>query len=455
METTVEPLEGNRVKLTVTSPAAEVDKAIAGAYTRLGREVRVPGFRKGHTPRPVLENFLGRDRVLGAALEDLVEETYPLAVDAERLRPIDQPDMGTLDGLEEHTEYTYAAEVDVRPEYVLEPFKQLKVSAPAGAATDQEIDAEIEQMRERFSSLEVVEDRGIGDGDFALISFVGLVDGAAYEGNTVDKYLYELGRGVMPKDFDDALIGAKTGDTVQANFTIPETTSNPTFAGKEATFDITVHEVKTKVLPPLDADFAGNAGGFDSMDEVRADIRSKMDESKTFGREREIQRRARRALAEHLEGEGPEAMVIGRRDEMIRDFFNNLQARGISLKEYVTQAGVDPEQIQKDIEEEARARVNQELALEALFRREGMEVTDEDVEAELADMAEASGKTAEDFRHLWEQAGVLAVLQEQVMQRKAMDWLLEHTEVVDEEPETPAEEPKKKSRVRANKKEAE
>lgn len=435
MNTTAEPLEGNLVKLTITVPAAEVDSAITRAYAKVAEEVRVPGFRKGKAPRPVVDRFVGRERVLAQAQEALVEKSYPDAIDAEELRPIDQPDMGELSGLVEGEDYTYVTEVQVRPEFTLSKgADKIEIKVPPKEAVTSDVDAEIEKMRERVASLEPVEDRGVEEGDFVLISFKGLVDGEAYDGNSVDKYLYEMGSGQMPKEFDEALLGARPGDERQSAFKIPDTSSNTEFVGKTATFDITVHEIKAKQLPALDDEFASNAGGHETMDELRAEIKAKLDEGRAFTHARETERQARVELAKLLEGEPPEAMVNVRRDNMIRDFFNNLERQGISMQDYVAGTGVDPERIQKDIEEEARERVRQDLALEALFRLKGMEVTDADLDAEVAEIAISSDKSPEELRREWEAAGIIVALKEEVVHRKATEWLLGNVKIEIETP---------------------
>jgi trigger factor len=457
LKTTVEPLEGNRVKVTVTVPASDVDAAVADVYVQLAKQVRVPGFRKGKAPRPIIDTHVGRERVLADASQAVVERTYEKAIDAEGVRPIDQPDLGELPVVAEGEDYTYVAEVEVRPELGLTgDWQKLKITVPPREASEADVTSQIDQLRDRFASLEPVEDRGVQLGDFVLLSFVSLLDGEPYEGNTVDKYLYETGKAQMPQEFEDALIGAQPGDTVMATFTIPESSSNPEYVGKSATFDITVHEIKAKQLPEVDEEFATNAGGFDSVEQMRVDIKTRLDQQYGLHHLQETERRARIALAEHLDGEEPETMVMQRRDNMVRDFFNNLEQRGISLREYVSSSGVDPEKIQKDIEDEARARVRQELALEALFRAEGLAVTDADLEAEIADLAESAGKSPEELRREWEEAGMLAVLREHATQRKAVEWLLDHAEITEEQPSSAEEEPAakpKKPRKSAKKKE--
>jgi trigger factor len=278
LKTSVEKLQDIRVKLTVELSAEEVDRAIADAYADAAAHVRVPGFRSGRAPREVIDTYVGREAVLAQALEGLVESKYPLALDAERLRPIERPDVGTLDGLTPGQPYSFVAEMDVRPELTLSSSEGIIIFVPPAVASDREVDAQIDYLRDRFASLEPVEDRGVAADDFALISFVGTVDGDPYDGNVVDKFLYEMNRGQMPAEFESAMLGAKPGETVRAEFPVPETSANQDFVGRTAAFDIAVHEIKAKRLPELDDELAGNIGGFDTMAELRADIREKLDE---------------------------------------------------------------------------------------------------------------------------------------------------------------------------------
>ncbi len=201
MDTKSERLEGNQVILTVTIPATDVDAAIDEAYKDLSGKLRIPGFRKGKIPRPVIDTHVGSEAVLAEAQEALVEGSYARAIAAEGLRPIENPDMGELDALVAGEPFTYIADIAVRPEIPLTSLDDLVIPAGPASVSDADIDAQIESSRERFATLEVAE-RGVQQGDFALISFVGTVDGEGYEGNTVDKYLYETGRGLMPEEFD-------------------------------------------------------------------------------------------------------------------------------------------------------------------------------------------------------------------------------------------------------------
>ena len=453
MNTTVEKLEGNRVRLTVSHTAAEVNETIANAYTRVARQIKLPGFRPGKAPRPLIDTHVGRESVLAEALEDLVESSYPRALDEQRLRPMSSPDTGDLDLIEEGVDYTYTAEVDIRPDYTVTSIEDLKAEVPPANSTDAEIDAQIDYLRDRFATLEVVEDRGIADGDFALLSFTGTVDGKAAEDLTVDKYLYEIGRGIMPPEFEEGLIGAKAGDKRHVEFDVPETAANPEYVGKPAAFDIEVHEVKSKSLPALDDELASNIGGFETMVELREDIRTRLDENKATARGRLIERAARAALSERLEGEIPGELVASRTDAMTEEFFDSLKDQGMTMEDYLEATDLTVDQIQADIAREAALRVRDELALEALFREAGLEYTEEELEHEIEQIAAVDKVPVATMRERLVHSGVIGILRERLMHRHATRYLMEHVEVIEVDPAAPVatEKPKPKKKAAAKK----
>lgn len=431
MQTSVERLDGDRAKITVTVPAEVVDAAIAKAYTDVAHKLRIPGFRPGKAPRPVIDTHVGRESVLAEAQDDVVSDSYGQAISLQDIRTIGQPDVGELDMIEEGKDYTYTAEVQLRPEMTLSKADDFTVTVPTRSATDREVDAQIEHTRERFATLESV-DQPVGENDFALISFTGTVDGEAYEGNVVDKYLYELGRGLMPGEFDAAIVGTAPGGSTVAEFEIPDTSSNDEFVGKQARFEIDVHEVKAKVLPELDDEFAASAGGFDSMEQYRTDVREKLDAAKESGYMMEVERAALTELASRLEGDVPEEMVRSRANTMMRDFLENLESRGIPIQQYVEITGVQPDQIQADIANQAQGRVREELALEALFRAQGLEVNDSDMDDAVREIA-GDDEAAEQLREELTTNGALPIVREQVMHRKALKWLIDSVVTVEEE----------------------
>ncbi|MDO8880858.1 MAG: trigger factor [Coriobacteriia bacterium] len=433
MQSSIEHIDEGQIRITVTVPAADVDREIDAAYSRIGSKLRIPGFRPGKAPRPVIDTHVGRDAVLAEAQEDIVSTSYGAAISEQGVRTYGQPDVGELDMVEPGADFTYTAEVHLRPELPLTDSEDFAVTVPARSASDREVDAQIERARERFATLEVVE-RPIETNDFALISFVGTVDGEEYEGNKVDKYLYELGRGMMPPEFDEALLGVAPGGSAVAEFVIPDTSSNEEFVGKTAHFDIEVHEVKAKILPALDDEFAASVGGFDSFEEYRTDVREKLDSAKATGFDHKVEVESLRTLVERLDGEVPDEMVLSRAASMTREFFESLEDRGISLQQYVEATGAEPTQIQADLKVQAAVRVAEELALESLFRARGFEVADTDLDEAILELVNGDEIEARQMRESLAANGALPILREQIMHRRALAWLMENTVVTEEEP---------------------
>lgn len=432
MNSSVEKLEGNNVRITVTHSAEEVREHIAEAYTRVARQIKLPGFRPGKAPRPIIDAQVGRDHVLGEALEELVERSYPRALDEQRIRPLDRPDTGTLDGLVEGEDYTYTAEVEIKPELTLTSIEGLVAKVPPAKTTDDEIEAQIDYLRDRFATLAPVEDRGIAEGDFSLLSFTGTVDGEAADDLTVDKYLYEVGRGIMPPEFDQGLVGAKTGAMVHIEFPVPDTAANPDYVGKTAAFDVEIHEIKAKQLAAADDEFATNVGGFDTVEELRNDIRAKLDENKATAQPRLVERAAVGALVERLEGDAPAKLIESRTDSMTEEFFDSLQEQGMSVEDYTAATGVTAEMLYGDISREAAGRVRDDLALEALFRQAGLSYTEDELDREIEKVAAADKVPTARMRERLVDTGVIAYLRERLMHRYAVRWLMDHVEVLEE-----------------------
>ncbi len=432
MQTSIERLDEGRATITVTVPAEDVDAAISAAYAAIGAKLRIPGFRPGKAPRPVIDTHVGREAVLADAQDDVVSDSYGRAVSQLDVRTIGRPDVGELDMIEPGKDFTYTAEVQLRPELALSDAAGFSVVVPSKSASDREVDAQIEHTRERFATLESVE-APVGENDFALISFVGTVDGEPYDGNTVDKYLYELGRGMMPPEFDSALIGVGPGGSAVAEFDIPDTSSNEEFVGKKARFEIEVHEVKAKVLPELDDEFAVSAGGFDTIDEYRADVREKLDSAKMAAHGREVESAVLTELVSRLEGDVPQEMIDSRANSMAREFFESLEERGLSATEYMQVTGLTPDRLEADLREQADRRVREELALEALFAAHGLEVSDEDLRDAVREIAGGDVKAAEELNADLARNGALPLVKEQVIHRRALKWLMDNAEVTEEE----------------------
>lgn len=426
MNTSVERLEGDRVRITMSSTAAEVDDAIKGAYQRIAKRVKIQGFRPGKAPRNVIDTHVGRESVLAEALQDLVDTCYTHAVEEHVLATAGRPDTGELDLLEEGKDYTFTAEVDLRPELALTSTEDFHATVEGAEASEADIDAELEQLRDRYATLEPVGDRGVLADDFVLLSFAGTVDGRAAEDLVVDKYLYEMGRGIMPSEFEDAIMGAKPGEARHAEFGVPEAAANPDYAGKDAEFEIEVHEIKSKALPTLDDEFASNVGGFETMEELRADVARQFMQRRFEILPRLMERAAFDALGERLVGEVPEEMVNQRARQSTDNFYDDLKEREMTPEDYYNRTGRTVDDVFVELKEQAATRVRDELALEALYRQAGLSYSEEDMEKEIEAIAAEDKTTADKMRARLLERGAMPLVRERLVQRTAAHWLMEH-----------------------------
>lgn len=433
MNTTLETISGNTRKITVTVPAADVDAAVKEVYREAGKKYRFPGFRPGKAPRHVIDNMLGgADALLAEATEKLVNKMFPLALDAEDIRPTGKTDFEEIDSVVEGQDFSFAATFDVRPQLTLSSLDDITIELPPVEATDAEIDQQLTMIADQFASLAPVEDRGVEAADFALISFVGDVDGEPYEGNTVDKYLYELSKGMMPADFDLGLLGMTPGETKRIEFEIPASEDNDEFAGKKAGFEVTLHEIKGKSLPEIDGEFAKMVGGFDSVATLREEVAKSITAQKAQSIVRVKEQRTMLKLAERLEGEVPEILVTEKNNELLQDFYRTLQQREMDFDSYLAAVGVDFAKFQEDMLAQSRDLVSEELALEALFRAKGMEITDTDIDDEFRRAVEGDEKAdPAAMRARWEESGLMAMLREGIRRSKAADWIMDNVKVVE------------------------
>lgn len=442
LSTSVERLEDSNAKLSVTVSADEVDAAIERAYKNIGQRYRVPGFRPGKVPRPIIDQTFGKENILADATEDLVQTVYPKALDAEMLRPIESPEIEDLETVQAGEEYSFVADVTLRPELTLTSVKEFSVTLPPKDATEGDVERSLAAAREQYATLEPVEGRAVESGDFVLLSFVGTVDGEPYDGNVVDQYLYESAKGLLPVEFDEGITGMNPGDERHFEFTINDTGANPDFAGKLAGFDVTVHEIKSKLLPEIDEEFAANMG-FESVEAMRTDLKQRLGLQRATAFDREKERALREELASLLVGEVPEVMVAERRESLKRDFSAMLEAREWTLEYYLQFYGLELLQFEKDMELQAAELVKEDLALESLFRSVGLEITDEDLDEEISEISKASETTPEEARKRWAEMGLMPVIHEQIMHRKAVYWLMDNAVVIEKDPDEEADAPAK------------
>jgi trigger factor len=422
VKTNVTELPESRVRVEAEVPAEEVERRVQEAARALGRQMRIPGFRKGKVPPPVVISRLGREAVLDEALRHSLGNWYVDAIDRAGITPVGDPelDVGDLPG--EGQPLAFSIEIGVRPQAQLGEYKGLEVGRREPHIEDRQVDEEIERLRDRFATLETVE-RPAEQGDHLVIDYVGKVDDEPFEGGEGRDQLLELGSGRLVPGFEDQLVGAGAGETRTLDIVFPEDYPGG-LSGQEAQFEVTVKEVKAKRLPELSDDFASDAGGFDTMAELREDAAKRLSEADQHAIEHEFEEAVVEAAAGEAKLEIPEKLVHARAHELLEDTFSSLARRGISKDMYLRIAGKDEETLAHEAEPEAEKALRREALLSAVVDAEQIQPSDEDIRRMLESTAEREGEDAEKLLERLRESGRLDRVRDEVAARQAVELLV-------------------------------
>lgn len=423
-----EKQEGNIGTLTIEVPAEEVNKALDKAFAKVVKEINVPGFRKGKMPRPLFEKRFGVEALYQDALEILVPDAYSNAIDETGITPVDYPEISGTEDFAKNEAFTFTAKVTVKPEPKLGEYKGLEVTKLETTVTDEEVEEQIQEQLKRKAELEIKEDEAIVEGDTAVIDFEGFVGEEAFEGGKGEDYPLEIGSGSFIPGFEEQLIGLKTGESKDVVVTFPEEYHAAELAGKEATFKVTVKEVKTKVLPELNDDFAKEIDPeVEGLDALRAKIKSQTEEQKKSEAESALRDELVEKAAENTEIEIPESMIHNEIHRMIDEFGQRLQMQGMTLDLYYQFSGQDENALHEQMRPEAENRVRVSLTLEAIGKAENIEITEEDVNAELEKMSSQFGMTKEQI--ITALGGTTEILENDIRTQKTVEFLVENAKI--------------------------
>lgn len=425
MKTTVSELPGSRARVEVEVPGAEVDKGVQRAARGLAREMRLPGFRKGKAPPSLVIQRLGFGAVLEEAIRDSLPEWYEQALLGSELSPVGEPRLevsSTPSAQGEPLEFEF--EIGVRPQAKLGEYRGLEVGRPEPEVPEDIVDREIDRVRESFARLEPVE-RPAVDGDVLLIDFEGLVEGKAFEGGKASDYLLELGSGQLVEGFEPQLTGAGPGETRQVEVGFPDDYRADELAGKEAVFTVEVKEVREKVLPELDDDFASEASEFDTLDELRADISERLSEAVGRRIEQDFRIAAVDAAVEKATVALPDELAGARATERWERVEHQLASRGMSPDAYLQLQGKSRDEVIEEARPDAERELKREAVLAAIAEAEGVEASDEEMAEALAHAAEHERTTPEKLLKRLRQSGRDAMVREDIRMRKAVDVVAE------------------------------
>jgi trigger factor len=425
MNSTVEALEGNKVKVSVSIDETEFEKDIDAAFKRIAQEVNLPGFRRGKAPRRLLEARLGSGIAREEALREALPKYYADAVTEHDVDVIAAPEIEITDG-EEDGPVVFDAVVEVRPVVTVAGYDGLKVTMPSPEPSDEEIDGQIDRMRALDATVEVV-DRAAEEGDTVVIDIVGALDGEEQDGLTTDDYSYEVGSGIITAEVDEHLTGASAGDELSFDATHPDEDEE-----RQLHFDVTVKEVKAKVLPELTDEWAAENSDFETVDELKADLRNRMVEVRRAQGASQLQEKVGQALAALVDIELPEALVSMELNNRLQDLAMRLQAQGLQLEQYLMMTGRSQEQLVDELREAAETSSRVDLGLRAVALAEKIDCSDDDLDAEITSVAERVGEKPAKVRQQLERNDQIPAVRSDITKRKALEWLLDHVEIVDE-----------------------
>lgn len=397
MTATWEKKEGNQGLLTVTVPKEEVDKGLDKAFKKVVKQINVPGFRKGKMPRPLFEQRFGVESLYQDALDFILPEAYGNAVEEAEINPVDRPEIDVTQ-MEKGKELIFEATVTVEPEVELGEYKGLAIEKQDREVTDEEFEEALNDAVSRQAELSV-KDGEIAEGDVANINFDGYVDGEAFEGGQAEGYDLEIGSGSFIPGFEEQLIGLKANDSKDVVVTFPEEYHAEELAGKEATFKTDINEVKAKEVPELDDELAQELDeSVKTVDEYKEKLRKDLEEAKVNQADATEKEEAITKASDNATVEIPEAMINTELDRMMQEFEQRISQQGLNLDLYYQFSGQSEEELKGQMKEDAEKRVKTNLTLRAIADAENIEISDEDVEAELTKMSEQFGLSVEDIK---------------------------------------------------------
>ena len=397
MSTTVEKISSNKVKLSFDIDAAKFDEAMGKAYIKVRGQVAIPGFRKGHAPRKMIENMYGEGVFYDEAFELIFDEVYGPAIDENKLEVVDRPQVDIQQiGTGKNLQFT--CEVFVKPDVTLGEYKGVEVKREHTLVTEDEVNAEIEKERNKQAAEVAVDDRPVAEGDTVNLDYSGSVDGVKFAGGTAENQTLKIGSHTFIPGFEEQMVGMNIGEEKDLEVTFPEEYHAKELAGKKAVFHVKVNGITETQLPALDDDFAKDISEFDTLDEYKADVRAKLEAQAAERDNNAFTNAVIEKVMENATVEIPEAMVERQIDSMVRNFEARLAQQGLKLADFIKYTGQDEKSFRNQYREQAEKSVRANLVLEAVENAENFEATEEEIDAEIVKFAGQIGQDVENLK---------------------------------------------------------
>ena len=424
MSVKIEKMEKNTVKLEIQVEAKAFDEYLNKAFLKNKSRFNIPGFRKGKAPRAMVERYYGEHVLYEDAINFACADAYDKAIDENNIEPVDRPEIDIVQ-IGSGKDFIFTATVTVKPEVVLGDYKGLEAKKEEVVVTDDDVEEELKRIAERNSKLISIEDRPVQDGDTVNIDFEGSVDGVKFEGGTAKGYTLVVGSGTFIPGFEDQLIGAELGSEVDVNVTFPEDYHSEDLKGKAALFKVKINEIKKKELPEINDEFASDVSEFETLDEFKADIRKKLTERAQAQADRKFEDEIIKKAVDNAQCDIPEVMVNRRLDAMLNQFDLQLRYQGMSLESYLKMMGMEESKLREAYRESAYEDVKTQLVMDKIAEVENIEVTPEEYEEELKQMADRYNQPVEEMKkHL--RSDDIEYIKDSIERRKTIALLVEN-----------------------------
>ena len=416
----------NEVKFEITVEAAKFEEAIKKVYFKSAKYFNIPGFRKGKAPMQIVEKYYGKEIFYEDAFNEVASEALEEAVTENKLDVVSRPDIDVTQ-IEKGKDLIFTAVMQTKPEAKVSKYKGIEIKKVEYNVTDEDIEHELHHMQEHNSRLVSIEDRPVENGDIATIDFEGSVDGVPFEGGKAENYDLEIGSNTFIPGFEDQVAGMKIDEEKDVKVKFPEEYFSKELAGKDAVFKVKVHEIKKKELPELDDEFAKDVSEFDTLKELKADIKAKQEKQNEEKAKYETQDAVIKALCEKTKVDIPSGMVEMEIDNMLKEFEQRLSYQGLKLEQYFQMMGKTEEEIRKEYEPQAIEGIKSRLALEAVIKVEKIEATDKDIDEKMKEMAKNYGK--ENDEEFLKNENVRNYIKQGIESEKAINFLVENAKI--------------------------
>ena len=416
----------NEVKFEITVEAEKFDEAIKKVYFKSAKYFNIPGFRKGKAPMQIVEKYYGKEIFYEDAFNEVAQEALEEAVAENKVEVVSRPEVD-IKQIEKGKDLIFTVVMQTKPEAELGKYKGIEIPKIEYNVSDEDINHELGHMQEHNSRLISVDDRAVEKGDIATIDFEGFVDDKAFEGGKAENYDIELGSNTFIPGFEDQIVGMKIDEEKDVNVKFPDEYFSKELAGKDATFKVKLHEIKKKELPKLDDEFAKDVSEFDTLDELKADIKTKLEKQNADKEKYETEEAVVKALCENVKVDIPSGMVETEVDRMLNDFKQRLSYQGLKLDQYLKMLGKTEDEMRKEYEPQAIEGIKSRLAIEAVIKAEKIEATDKEIEDKMKEMAKNYGK--ENDEEFLKNENVRNYIKEGLESEKAIDFLIKNAKM--------------------------